>query len=347
MEAVRQELGAPGYVVVGNRPSGGSVSIVHGTDCLGQPLSPQSLFVVYCAIKPLLAMVIAALVDDRELSWDDRVDHVLGVGAIGDLTVRSLLCHTSGCTYPDSITAHALDTSRTLDETLRRCRASLQGRAFGRDEVRSRYTESAEWSLLFEVARSLLSDGVDRYAVHRLLEPLGLSRSFILRGRPPLGLHRLNGAPHGDSHLPFLAERLESSAWVQNPGQGGLASLDGLIGLARATMSARSGHGTVLSRQAALALCEPEPKRFDAGLGRAVRHALGWWTHLRLHGFDERIEDTAIGHVGLAGMTAYWVSPDDGMEGGFHLPVRIANRRAVREVRRRVTGHLVDALLSV
>ncbi|HMJ76015.1 MAG TPA: serine hydrolase domain-containing protein, partial [Iamia sp.] len=74
-----------------------------GTDGLGKPVDPETLFAVYCSAKPVVALAMGMLVEARELSWDDRLGDILDEEAksglapgVGGITVAQLLTHTAG-----------------------------------------------------------------------------------------------------------------------------------------------------------------------------------------------------------------------------------------------------------
>ena len=66
--------GGQAYVSVGGEAV---LDVAFGVDAIDTPVRPDSLFAVYCAGKPVFAVVVASLVAEGELSLDDTVGDCL------------------------------------------------------------------------------------------------------------------------------------------------------------------------------------------------------------------------------------------------------------------------------
>src|SRR5215467_1924938 len=85
---------------------GSQVTVMHGgrvvlefaggDDGTGRPLTPATVFRVYCAIKPVVAIAIARLVEAGDLDLDEPLEARLPavVGVRGGVTTRHVLTHT-------------------------------------------------------------------------------------------------------------------------------------------------------------------------------------------------------------------------------------------------------------
>ena len=93
--------GGQAYVSVGGRPL---LDLAFGVDAVDTPVTPDTLFAVYCAAKPVFAVALASLIGEGELSLDDRLGDLLDGAAptpaapqaLAGVTVGALLDHTAG-----------------------------------------------------------------------------------------------------------------------------------------------------------------------------------------------------------------------------------------------------------
>lgn len=88
----------PGVSVLVARAGRVAEHVVRGSDAHGQPLRADSLFPVASITKMATALVVLRLVDEEELALDDELGLYLPDAAAAQpgVTIRTLLCHTSG-----------------------------------------------------------------------------------------------------------------------------------------------------------------------------------------------------------------------------------------------------------
>ncbi|KAB8141027.1 beta-lactamase family protein [Chloroflexia bacterium SDU3-3] len=88
----------PGLALAVQPDDGPIEHVAVGSDAAGQPLTEQSLFIVASITKMATALAVLRLVDRGLLALDDQLsDHLPSALAAQDgVTIRSLLCHTSG-----------------------------------------------------------------------------------------------------------------------------------------------------------------------------------------------------------------------------------------------------------
>lgn len=173
----------------------------------GQAMTTDSIFQIMSMTKPLATTVIMMLVDEGKLSLDDFVaDYIPGLAqrsvienidivtgdfearpAVGEITIRQLLSHSSGLVYPvfdDMISAipDPEDARYPLDNMLL-------------------HDPGTDWSyaggihIVGRIAERIEGAGLDTLMRERLFEPLGMhDTSFIVRASDVnrvVTLHRL------------------------------------------------------------------------------------------------------------------------------------------------------------
>ncbi|MEX2152706.1 MAG: serine hydrolase [Gemmatimonadaceae bacterium] len=196
----------------------------------------ETLFPIGSLTKAFTATVIAALVDDRTIAWDDPVVRHLpefrmfDSAATGRVTIRDVLSHRSGLPGGDLIWAGgAVDAS----EVVRRLR--FQQPAF---DLRAgyRYTNEA-YLLVGELAARVAGKPWSQLVRERILMPLGMDRSTVsleqLRDRMNVAMPHdetgpgqlLGSVPRAGASLeaPTRVRRIE---WFEVPttAAGGIAS---------------------------------------------------------------------------------------------------------------------------
>jgi CubicO group peptidase (beta-lactamase class C family) len=295
---------------------GGEAShLAGGVDGLGCAVEPTSRFAVYCAIKPLLAVAVGVAVQDGELSWDDRVGHLLpGAGpVVASCTVRSLLDHTSGVRAPGPVEVATLPPDRRLA-------LALADEPLALGIGTSRYAEAAGWLVAGAVLEAAVGVPLRAFTEDRVLEPLGIGADIDLGATPPPdGRAALNVSVRGRGRLPLLVERTEPLGWTGNPGYGGRASTAALVALGAEGLAALDGHGRVLGAATAIELLRPGVARYDETFDRPCSFGAGWMVGLAEHRFGPAVGSRSFGHAGLLGMTACWADPDLGLSAGYHV----------------------------
>lgn len=274
-----------------------------GRDALGELLQPDSLFATYCMGKPLLAYVVAVLVEEGELSLNDRIGDLLPCeGSVGYLTVEQCLLHQVSVQIVDGVAA--------LLTPLDVYRENLLS-ASGSCTSHPKYSEYATWLLLGMAIESLTGEGLSRVAESRVLRPLGLDEQFCLGrlGSRAAERLRVNGslvAPF--QFLPLLAEESTWLEWESNPGFGGYMTVSGVIGLMKSLWSSsQRSHQLIDSR---ILSGYTTPPHFDATLRRECSFALGSFAGVHTFGLPELRHHRTYGQFGLLGMSGCVVLPD-------------------------------------
>ena len=237
VESTMQRWHAPGLAVVlvrGDRvfARGYGVKEAGGND----PVDALTLFPIGSLTKAFTATLVATLVDEGKVSWDDPVIRYLPDLALRDpyvtrhLTIRDALSHRSGLQPGDLIWVGGGVDSK---EVIRRLR--FQKLAFG---FRAGYGYTNEaYVLAGEVAARVAGKSWSALVRERILEPLSMKRSTStleeLRDRTNVAMPHdeigpgqlLGTAPRPGVPLdaPTVVRRVE---WFETPaaGAGGIAS---------------------------------------------------------------------------------------------------------------------------
>lgn len=325
--------GGQAYVSVGGEAV---LDIGFGVDAIDAPVRPDSLFAVYCAGKPVFAVVVASLVADGELSLDDTVGDVLGRPVpdhLAALPVGDLLDHTAGL--------HRLSSTMYVASPP----ATREGLALavtppdGWEPGHVGYSEMASWHLLGLMATALTGRPPADLVRERVTGPLGLTRDLYVGGmtdgeytaeRDRL---RVNAQITGLRTDPLLAERTRRLRCLPTPAIGNTASARGL-GLfyeGLLAMLAGSGGGPTIPGVAGVLpeLVAPQSHGFDHAMGRTCGYGYGFMVGLADHQFGRRVSDRAFGHSGFGGMTGAFADPVHDLVVAFHLNGRVDTESAL------------------
>lgn len=141
------------------------------------PVDPDTVFQLASLSKPIASTVVAGLVGDGRVGWDDPVLRTLpeariGPAAIaGSVTLRDLLSHRSG--LPDHAGDHLEDIGFDRDTILRRLRLIPIGNRF-----RSVYNYTNFGFTAGAVAAARATDlDWETLSAQRLYRPLGMART--------------------------------------------------------------------------------------------------------------------------------------------------------------------------
>ncbi|MBI4082925.1 MAG: beta-lactamase family protein [Candidatus Lambdaproteobacteria bacterium] len=171
---VGRHPGAQLYVSRFGRPV---VEFACGEAAPGVPLTPESLLPWFSASKPVTAMAIALLYDRGSIGLDDPVRAYLpgfGAGKEG-CTIRHVLTHQGG--FAGAVN-HA--DQRPWAEIIA---AICAWPAEYPPGSKAGYHSTSGWYILGEIVRVVDGRPVERFVTEELLEPLGMTSSFM--GIPP------------------------------------------------------------------------------------------------------------------------------------------------------------------
>jgi CubicO group peptidase (beta-lactamase class C family) len=290
------------------------LDVARGDNGLGAPVEPDHIFRVYCTIKPFLAVLVARLVEEGACTLDEPLaTHLRDLRCVEDgVTVRHVMTHTAGLHQLMGMTTELIPPAK------RRAMVSRIAKPIGwRLGQSAGYSEYAGWQILGWLVEAITERPLREVMREELLEPLGLSDTFIgmthdqyVRVVPRIGVNcdlRHHGA------FPMLFERSERVCTETNPAHGGYANARDLARFYSAVLARLAGHGNdalptaeVLGQFCRTAR-EPE---FDVVLDRVCAYGLGFMTRLEQHAFGDGASPESFGHSGHVGPSFAFADPE-------------------------------------
>ena len=290
------------------------LDLAAGDDGTGKPATTSSVFRVYCTTKPLLATVIAGLVDDDTIDLDEPLTSHLGDIPVlaGGVTWRHLLTHTAGLGRPMAFEMEVIppDRRRATIETM----SGAPGFRIGNDAA---YSEYASWHLAGwaveavtgEPLRALLRAWLDQLGLHDTW--IGMTPTDYQAQRDRIGVnHDRRGKARP---LPMLLERGERWCTEVNPAHGGYTTATDLAAFYSTLLRCLDGAAcdSLPTPQTLRTFTSPaRPALHDQVLDRVCSYGLGFMTPLGDHAFGEAPGPASFGHSGYAGASFGLADPD-------------------------------------
>ena len=273
-----------------------------------RPLRDRHLFNVWCASKPVSAVVMLRLLEGAGLSLD------LPLNAAGEqfdgppmVTLGRLLNHSCGLRHPNMAEANLMKWTEAV-AAARALRTEVLFDVFSEfssavivadliDVLSGATARSAEQQLLDD--NSLADDivyGVSEKALNEPLEHIG----FYLLGLPTMA-------------RPLYCDALPTMSQRNRRVLGAFANARGLCGFYRLVGQALRGKsptGFPSSEYLQDALTTHRRARaFDETLQKDCSFAAGFMVDLSDHGYGTTIGPEAVGHTGLMGSPFGWYDP--------------------------------------
>jgi CubicO group peptidase (beta-lactamase class C family) len=282
----------------------------------GCAVDETTIFRAYCALKPIVAIAVAQLVEQGCVDLDEPLARVLqGYEALdrGPITLRHVLNHTAGLHDLSGFQMELLDDAKR-DAVLRRLRSPL-GWRLGVDVG---YGEVGGWYLIGRLIAATTGQGLRSYLRTALLDPLGMHDTYI--GMTPDEYdaikHRigLNCDMRRHRRFPMLIERTRRTCTNVNCAYGGYTTAHDLAGFyARVLGRLKGNDDRVLPSQRLLKeFCSnARPPNYDVVLERQCGYGLGFMVNLRGHHFGEMCAPTSFGHAGWLGATFGFADPEN------------------------------------
>ena len=283
-----------------------------------RPLLDRHLFNVWCASKPITAVMLMGLVEDAGRSLGDPIS------ASGDdpspalrLTLGSLLNHTSGMRHPDMVTANLMPWNEAV----------VAARRSGPVPPFEAFSEFSAGVITADLIEAL--SGTDMTtAAGRFLAVNGLDGDITFRvpdsaiERPldHLGFYVVD--PRGLAR-PLYCDASAALAVSNRHVFGAYANAAGLCGFYRRV-------GLVLAGESQPGFPSPEfftdaisrhgrGRVWDETLKKECDFAAGFMTSLRDHGYGAAVSPEAVGHTGLMGSPFGFYDPRRGLAAGAIL----------------------------
>ena len=286
-----------------------------GSAGLGQDMSAETIFKVYCSIKPVATLAVAHLVDAGRVDLDEPLQAVLPgfkVLARGDVTLRHVLTHTAGLQYPSAVSMELLPPHERRPFLERY--AGEPGWRVGTDAA---YSEYFAWQLVGWVIEAVTGEPLREHLRAAVLDPLGLDDTWVgmTREEYAVNLERLgvNFDLHGGwQAFPMLVERTERVCCETNCAYGGYTNARDLARLYSALLAQLRGacDPALPSAPTLSAFCSRARARtYDSVLQRECEFGLGFMTNLVDHRFGGECSPASFGHSGNIGSSFAFADP--------------------------------------
>lgn len=297
------------------------VAISIGDDGTGAPITPETVFRVYCTIKPLTAVAVALEVEAGRLDLGEPLDRRLPeVRAVagGQVTLQHVLNHTAGLHRPMALEVELIPTARRSAH-LNAVRPP-PGWPIGR---RAAYSELFGWHLLGRLLEQVGEQPLREHLRQSVIEPLGLTSTWIgmtpdehAEVLPRLGV---NIDMKTNKAFPMLLERGERMCTEVNPAHGGYTTADDLArfyDLLLAQLAGAAHPGLPSADTLGLFTSSVGGRRFDEVLARECEYGLGFMTDLSSHAFGRWCSASSFGHSGNVGASFAFGDPALGLAVG-------------------------------
>lgn len=288
-----------------------------GADGLHEQIDAGTLFAVYCCTKPLVALAIASLVAEGEVSWDDCLGDIVDAAApegIRRCTIEQMLTHTAGL--------HRLRAEDVLP-----CSPSDRKHMIGSHtppegwspESHLAYSNFLGWHWLISIIRSVTGRLPAAYIRSSVIEPLGLAGQIFLgfdASEAEIASERcgVNVDLTGNFPVPLLLERVPS--FMSDPdlvAAGGYATMTGLCRFYQSLLEILTDGSDVdgwLSPSLVSAMTMPHVQaRHDLIMDRTGSWGLGFMVDLQTHKFGSLVSRRSFGHSGNAGSSFAFCDP--------------------------------------
>lgn len=306
---------APGLVLVVARGDQPLAWLCQGHDAAGEPLTEKSLFPVASITKLATALAVLRLKDDGLLRLDDPLVRYLpeAVAAQPGVTVRRLLCHTSG--LPTDLAPRLASYRHGLNwPTL--ARACLETDLEQPPDSLVIYS-NVGYGLLAEIVERQTGQPFGQALRELVLDPLGIEAYLGVPPRATARIAEVRSAHRGTDLEPFNSEFWQSLAM---PWAGLVTTMDGALALARAFYGRPDGFLSSATRQDAIRNQVGELAG-RSGLLRWPFCPWGLGPELRddkqPHWAPSEASPESYGHAGASGCVA-WVDPVADVAWAYH-----------------------------
>lgn len=288
-----------------------------GEDGLGRPMRVDTIFRVYCTIKPVAALAVANLVDMGLIDLDGPLSETLpSVEAVrGGVTTRHLLNHTAGLHLLSGVTLEMVPPDKRDAFFDRQSRAP--GWKVGHD---AGYSEIFAWSLLGRLIETVTQTPLRIHLRQAVLDPLGMEQTSIGLDAEDFAeeFDRLgvNVDLRGWRAFPLLFERTQRVRCETNCAHGGYTTASDLDRLYRAILRGLAGEqvpGLPLQSTLEEFTSPARPRTFDVVLDRECDYGLGFMADLEDHRFGTECSPRSFGHSGNVGSSYAFADPEPGL----------------------------------
>jgi CubicO group peptidase (beta-lactamase class C family) len=302
--------GAQVGVVIG----GSTHRLAIGDAGTGNPVADDTIFKIYCAIKPVATVAIAQQVEAGNLDLDRPLRELMPAYRVlheQDITLRHVLSHTAGLHVPPTVELELLPIAQRqvrLEQA-----TGLDDWKIGEDAA---YSEYFGWHLIGRLLEVVSGQPLRQHLRDAVLDPLGLTNTWIgmTETEYDQNLDRLglSWRLEGPKTTPMLLEHSPRWCTEVNCASGGYTTATDFASFyaAVARQLNHSNDPALPSAETLELFCSPaRPWGYDRVLGRACDYGLGVMIHLEEHYFGTLCSDRAFGQTGLAGSSFGFADP--------------------------------------
>lgn len=285
-----------------------------GDDGRGQPVGDDTVFRVYCTIKPVTAIAVARLVDAGDLDLDEPLAGLvpdIRAVAEGTVTLRDVLSHAAGLHRPTGVEIELVPPDRREAHFA----SQVRDPRF-RVGVDVAYSERFAWHVVGRVLERSSGQPLREHLRASVLDPLGLSDTWVGMTDDEfdavvsrIGLNHDMRAQHS---YPLLLERGRRMCTEVNPAHGGYTTATDLARFYAALVAQLHGaeHPSLPSAETLRVFTSPvRPATLDHILDRVCAHGLGFMVDLAGHAFGPSVSPESFGHSGNVGSSFAWADP--------------------------------------
>jgi CubicO group peptidase (beta-lactamase class C family) len=250
----------------------------------GAPITTESWFPWFCAVKPLVAVALAAAAAQRGISLHEPVaDHLPAFGCHGKgaITPLDLLLHRSGLANPPPDLAYRSSYEQILAGAI----AGRPEHAHGR--APTAYNFVLAWHVLAALAERWSGQRIDELCDALLFAPLRLTGGLTLSTHADHAIVARLAPPVVDLDGRRLVGRRCVRPAVcreRNPCSGGYGSMRDLARCYEELLRARAGRGRLLDPATVDILLDARtPVAPDATIRREVAYAAGFQLDMGRH----------------------------------------------------------------
>ncbi len=282
-----------------------------GHDGLGRPMTTETVSAVYCAIKPMIAVLVLLAEQDGCLRRDIALGEVLELDdnpALGAVRLDDLLTHRAGMHTLRSVVAAAAPPA--IRHTLAFSARPPDG---WNRETDGAYSEWLGFYLVGQVLEKTGGAALPDALRERVFEPLGIADEVSLGlEREDLGRIGVNVDLREGRPVPLLLERVPWFAEGADPALNGYATMGALGRFYEWVLATLDGRETALLEPGRLRdACRPQrPVVHDQILNLKADWGLGFMTGLGRLGFGPYPSQQAVGHTGQVGTSVAFCDPE-------------------------------------
>ncbi len=295
----------PGIVVSAVGPNGSVYRHTAGTDARGQPLGDDSIFAVASITKLATALTVLRLVDQGRLKLDEPLASIVPEAAAAQtgVTVRRLLCHSSGLPFDLDNSSGPVPTGDRWSDLAKRC---LRVPLVTPPATRVQYS-NVGYGLLAVIVERTLEVTFQSAMADLVLRPLGME-AYLGRepDRPTVIVADVRGSRAQTEHEPF-----NTRFWFELglPWSGLMATPDATLRLIAAFDEKRS---SLIRPETALEATRNQTDDLPGGFAPPLIWQTAWWglgPDLRdqksPHWTPANASPRTYGHSGASGAMVY------------------------------------------